>query len=412
MSRFFKILYVFFIIICLLYPYKMFAGPIAFRHMISLLMLGACIHAGFHSDKYLFLYYLFLSFYGISCLITGYIDVFFNKILGTYLPLITMFAATYLLIRKYNGVGLLVWLIVGIGVLDATVTIGQFFNMEYVEKIFTMMNLDLEEEFAEKVGRKEQMEGYAIAGIFDSVQNGYFLSASAILTLFNKKGNIFVNLVLWVIVMAASLLAQERSGFFMAVAFSLFIMGKYIMSKGKYFAIIVAIAFIGIVAYFLYLNMDVLLLSDLRYAKGFDNDGRESFRNVAWEYLLSNPMGGFHEFMDSGARGTHNFFANAFLYGGLFGGLCVIILVIMQVLRIIPFMFKRSDSENIQWAFIWGLMYIDYTINSMVHNASVMSGSLCFFVWWGAFLGFATLEEISQKTVKAKAKVSALIPIV
>lgn len=409
MGRFFKILYVIFIIICLLYPYKMLVEPIAFRHMISLLMLGVCIHEGFHSDKYLHLYYLFLVFYGISCLATGYIGVFFNKALGTYLPFITIFAATYLLIKKYNGGSLLVWLIVGIGVLDAVVTIGQFFNMEYVDRIFTMMNLDLEEEFAEKVGRKEQMEGYAIAGIFDSVQNGYFLSASAILTLFNKKGNIFINIILWAIIMTASLLAQERSGFFLAVAFSLFIMSKYIMSKGKSWAIVIAILIVGVAAYFLIVNMDVLLLSNLRYAKGFENDGRESFRDVAWDYLLSNPLGGFHDFMDSGNRAAHNFFVNAFLYGGLFGGLCVIILVIMQVIRIIPYMFKRFDSDNIQWAFIWGLMYIDYTINSMVHNASVMSGSLCFFVWWGAFLGYATLEEISVKT--AKAKVTTLSPV-
>ena len=402
MRRSFPVLYVIFLVICVLYPFKTIVGPVAFRHVFSLFLLGVCIREGFRSDKYLHLYFIFLFFLAISSTLTGYIGFFFNKLLGTYMPFITAYAATYLLIKKYNCAGLLAWLIVGFAVFDAIVTIGQFFNLDYVERIYSIMNMDLDEEFGEKMGRKDMLEGYAIAGIFDSVANGYFLSATAILALFNKKCSIIFRILLWLIILVASLLAQERSGFFMALAFSVFIIGRFFMSKGKKLGIIMVVVFVAIAGFFILSNVDLLFSSNLRFAKGFENDGRESFRAVAWDYLFQNPLGGFYDFMESGNRGSHSFFVNAFLYGGIFGGLCVIVLVILQVVKILPYLFSKPKTEYAEWSFIWGLMYIDYTINSMVHNASIMSGTLFFFVWWGAFLGFVALDE-RERIIKRQA---------
>ena len=59
-------------------------------------------------------------------------------------------------------------------------------------------------------------------------------------------------------------------------------------------------------------------------------------------------------------------------------------------------MFRNPGTDMAQWAFIWGLMYIDYSINAMVHNPSIAQGVIPFFIWWGAFVSSAELSEENQ----------------
>ena len=397
----FKILYILFIIICVLYPYKLIIGPISIRHIMSLTMLIVSLYEGFRSDKYLYLYYIFLFCLLFSSLVTGYIGIFANKLLGTYMPIVAAYAATYILINKYRGTNVLLWLFIAIGLLDAVVTIGQFFHLAYVDTIFNLFRFDYNEEFFDLSGRRQSLEGFAIPGLLDTVTNGYFLSAIAIMVLYNQKCNFIINIVLWLVVMVASLLTQERTGFFLALIFSAYIICKYFFSKGRAVGYIFTGISVIVISYVLFDYLGLLFDSDLRFAKGFETDSRDEMRANAWRYLLSNPFGGAYDFDAAGNRAPHNFFVNSFLYGGVVGGVCIIVLLFLQIKKIFPYLFKKANTENAQWAFIFGLMYIDYSLNSMLHNASIIHGTFMFFVWWGAFLGFAYLDKKEVNRIKS-----------
>ena len=315
----------------------MIYAPITYRHIFSLIMLGLCLFLKAKTDKYMTLYLVFLFFLGVSCLLTGYMGTYVNKLLGTYLPAIATWIATYILIKKYNGNSLLAWLFVGIGALNALITIGQFLGLDIVDTLFERFQFATDEEFLEKAGRRMTTEGLAIPGLFTAVVNGYVLSVSALLILYNKKCNMLINIVLWISVIVASIMAQERAGFFLALAFSAYIAIQYFFSKGRGVGLIMTSIFIIAILFVATSYLDLLFSSDLRFSKGFDNDGRSELRDVTWRYLIENPFGGAFEFFDSNNRPPHNYFANAFLYGGIFGGISVIVLLIIQVIRIIPF---------------------------------------------------------------------------
>ena len=390
----FKLLYLLFVVCNIVYPYKVLAGPVTYRHIISLLMLGVCIYEGFRSDKYLYLYYAFIVLFGISSVATGYTGDFFKSLFGTYISMIAAYAATYLLIKKYSGTNVLVWTIVSIGIVNAVVTIGQFFEWGVIEDICSFLGVEIDEKYVSIIEAQES-ESYALSlpGLLSSLNNGYFLSATALLILYNKKCNFYINLILWLIVMGASFVAQERAGFMIAIVFSAYIVGDYYFSKSKTAGFFALVVILIISASVIYAFLDDILASELRYTKGLEGDDRGEFRSITWDYIFHNPMGGFFDFNAGGHHHPHNFFLNTFLFGGFLGGICLIALLCLQIFKIVPYLFRYKESEEAKWAFIWGLMYIDYTINSMVHNPSIVQGVVPFFIWWGAFLAYSELDE-------------------
>ena len=390
----FKLIYLLFFLFCIVYPYKGLAGPITIRHIVSLLTLAICYYEGFRSDKYLYLYYAFVLLFAISSIATGYAGDFFRTLFGTYISMIAAYAATYILIKKYDGENLLVWTVVCIGVLNAIVTIGQFFEWGVTDKICSILRVELDDKYVSIIESQEsESNSLSLPGLLSSLNNGYFLSATALLVLYNKKCNFYINLVLWLIVIGASFVAQERAGFMLAIVFSAFIVGDYFFSKSKTAGFFALVIILIVSASVVYSFLDDILSSELRYTKGFEGDSRGEFRSITWDYVLHNPMGGYFEFNAGGHHHPHNFFLNTFLFGGFFGGICLIVLLIFQIIKIVPYLFRNKDSEEAQWAFIWGLMYIDYTINSMVHNPSIVQGVVPFFIWWGAFLAYSELDE-------------------
>ena len=393
----FKLIYLLFFLFCIVYPNKSLAGPITIRHIVSLLTLAMCYYEGFRSDKYLYLYYGFILLFAISSIATGFAGDFFRTLFGTYISMIAAYAATYILIKKFDGENLLVWTVVCIGVLNAVVTIGQFFEWGVTDNLCSILRVEIDDKYVSIIESQEsESNSLSLPGLLSSLNNGYFLSATALLTLYNKKSNFYINSLLWLVIIAASFLAQERAGFMVAVVFSAFIVGDYYFSKSKtagFFALVIILIVIASVGYSF---MDDILTSELRYAKGLEGDARGEYRNITWNYISHNPMGGFFDFDAGGHKHPHNFFLNAFLFGGIIGGICLIVLMFLQILKIVPYLFRIKESEESKWAFIWGLMYIDYTINSMVHNPSIAQGVVPFFIWWGAFLAYSELNEEKQ----------------
>lgn len=76
--------------------------------------------------------------------------------------------------------------------------------------------------------------------------------------------------------------------------------------------------------------------------------GRDKIYQFAWSYLKDNMLlGGIYSFLNETHRMPHNFFFNAFLYGGLVGGIAITTVVTMQVIMILKYNSHKIKKINV-----------------------------------------------------------------
>lgn len=382
----FKILYFIYLTLAFLFPTITVVGVLSIRHIAMIVMLFVCIGKGVHWDKYMTLYTVFLLFFGISSVLTGYSGVFFTRLMGTFLQVYVVYFSTYILVKEYRGEVLLFYYVLGLGLLNAIVTIGQFYNLSFADRIVAFLGISYEENIASYMERFDVMEGIALQGLVGSVNNGYFLSAIAVLSLYNRKGKItIVNLAMWGVVMIASFLAQERMGFFVALLMSFVVFVYVISNKLKRTGWLFVIIFGVLALSLLPRGIDLLQGGELRYSSEINlSNERGSLARTGWNYFLNNPMGGFFEY-ESKYPYPHNVFINMFVVGGLFGGIVILILFTMQLMVLGKYLVKILRKQQITFTAFYGLMFLAYTINSLTHNLSIVLGTFEFFLFWSAF---------------------------
>lgn len=389
----FKVLYFIYLIIALLFPVIAVVGPFSLRHLAMLVMFVLCIKKGLRWDKYMTLYTVFIFFFGLSSIITGYSGEFFGKLFGTYLQVYVFYFSTYILITKCDGERWFYFFFLTFGLLDAFVTIGQFFNLSFANRIIEFLGIELDESFMLKMERNETMEGYALHGLVGGVRNGYFLSATAVLCLYNKEGRIrLLNLLLWLFVMIASFLAQERTGFYVALSLSFVIVLCTLYQKMRLIGWLVAIALVLLALVYIPNGMEILQSGDLRYAKGVDySTDRVYLIKHSLNYIETNLMGGYYEYLNLGNQYPHNVFISMFLVGGIFGGIVILYMFLNQLIVLIKYMLGTLKKQSFTLAFFVGMMFLAYTMNSFTHNASIVYGTFEFFIFWSA------LEALKEK---------------
>lgn len=395
----FKLLYLFYLILAFLFPAVSLIGPLSIRHVVMLLMLVISVFKGARWDVYLTLYTIFIFFFSISSIITGYSNVLLNKLLGTYLQAYVFYFSTCVLIKKYNGVQWLYVFFFVFGLLDAFVTIGQFYHLPFAEKIVLFVGYQYDEQFVSLMNRYDKMEGVALPGLVGSVRNGYFLSAVAVLALYNKNNSIsIINWGAWLVIMAASLLSQERMGFIAAVLLSLFVIVFTMSMKSKRGGWAIAIISVMILIFVFPIAFDALQGSNLRYSQGFDMGGsRSTLALIGWNFFLNHPLGAFYEFESMGYPYPHNVIVNIFLVGGFFGGMVLLIMFIKQLFVLIKYLYWSLKSRKISFAAFFALAFLAYTMNSFTHNYSIAFGTFEFFLFFSAFLTLRSEENFYIK---------------
>ena len=393
----FKVLYFIYLILAYLFPTVNVVGSLSIRHIMMLVMLVACIVKGIRWDGNMTLYTVFWAFFGLSSVLTGFAGVFFSKFFGTFMQAYVIFFATYVLIKKYDGANWLYYFFLVFGLLDAIVTIGQFYHMGFAERIVELIGTNYDEDFISRMERYDIMEGVAVQGLVDSVRNGYFLSAMAVLALYNRKGRITLfNLIVWFVIMAASLLAQERMGFFVAVLLSFLIFISTVSVRFGRIGWLVVVLFAFVALVFLPMGWEALQGGDLRFSKEIDIAGeRGALARIGWDYFINHPLGAYYEYDFLGYPYPHNVFVNMFLTGGIFGGIAVLIMFFKQIVAIVKYLFRSMRTRKITIASMWGLMFIAYSLNSITHNASIVFGTYDFFIFWGAFEAIKKKENLS-----------------
>lgn len=383
----FKICYILFFISALLLGAVM-VGPLSVRNIATVMMFVVCLKYGaVQIDKYFRVYLIFIAFYVISCMFSGYLQDALTKCVAYYFVCFVGYQATKLLIKKYDGLNWLAYSLLLIGVLDATLTLMQSIGVPFAFVPFESIRpKDISDGLLSYYDRTGSMSGVVLPGLVGGVHNGYLLSALCALGFYRIRGKFSaINYILIGIFFMAVIAVQERSGILVGITLIIYIFMRGAGSKNKYITIII-FTIVCICAY--PMISDMLFHENSRFTDlSFENDVRSDFLSYVQTYMSSNPMGGIYDYEKIYGFPPHNLFLNALVYAGILGFPFFLALFFMQMRVIIPIALKRMTTANSP-LIIFALMYVADTTNSLVHNSSLITGSLTLWIYWGAVVAF------------------------
>ena len=189
---------------------------------------------------------------------------------------------------------------------------------------------------------------------------------------------------------------QERSGLVAGLLCAfLFLVIVAIRDKKS----LVISVLVLVVATFFVTRFGSLLFSfeDMRYVSlGLKDEKRIDYVFDALKWVQHHPMGGASSYYALGGEYPHNFFVNAFLYGGVFGGLILTGILIVQLIKIaqITLSFIKKDTR-FPLLLVSCLAYLCYTMNSFFHNYSLVFGGEMIFLLWAMISSLLDVDDDS-----------------
>ncbi len=392
----FKILYCAFLVISLFYPTVPLLGPISLRHFFSILFLILCLHeGGFKLDKFLCWYMAFMLFYLIGALMTGYMGIVVNRFVGTYFASIILYLSTKIMIEKYDSGFLIICLLVALGLLNAVVCIGHFFNNPIADIIHKILRIEMGEKQIDLYEKFDDLHGAWVGGLLGVVASGYFLSATCVLALYNRKGIIqWYNWIVFAVILMGLFLVQERSGLAAGLIFTFIFFALNSVRKPSNLAISFLVFPIAVAIISIY-GSNIVSYENMRYSTlGMNDEHRLDYALNALRWVMQNPLGCNYAYYDEGGHYPHNFIANAFLHGGVFGGIILLMIVWKQMKKIfiVFWNYRRTNRYN-TLLLVCCCAYMCYTMNSFFHNYSLVSGGEMIFLLWAVISSQMDMEE-------------------
>lgn len=406
-STSFKIFFVLFVIATIFYSTLQIAGIITPKQLFAVVMFVVCIamEGRVEVNRYLTIYFVFILFFGLSSLFTGYFYEFLGKLIGQYFVAYVAFWATKILVCKFDGSHVLLNTLIVMGVLDAIITIFQAYGIELGNSLLSIMRLSNALDYLDvhDVESRDFLE-LVMPGMFSSgVYNGYYLMTVGLLSLYPqfKKIN-YILLFSWAIMLFACFCTQQRGPLLVMVVLSIFVFYKVLRTRtSSLFRIIVILIFSIIIFFALRFSYGLIMNGESRMAElGIDATGRDFIYSFAWNYYLDHPIfGGYFYLSDNYGIAPHNLILNALIYGGLFGGLAVISLAVKQIKPIIGALINNNSSVN-HTAFIVGIGYLAFTLNSFLHNKSLVTGDAMLWMLWAVFYSEVLLTKFKIQKIR------------
>lgn len=383
----FKILYILFLIAAIFYPNLHLPLGVTPRNIMTVVMLVVCIAEDkkLFFDKWFGIYIIFVFGYVMSANMTGYVSLVLRYLIGFYLVGYVGYWSTIILCKKYNGTELLINTFIIIGMLDAVVSIGQYYNISLLTNIPQFLNIGVADEFLEVMEEGEEALGLNLPGLMaHSVYNGYFIGVVGTLSLFYLKDGIsFIKLVPWVVSVITSFMVQQRGPFYLLLIISFYVIFKTIRRQGGQYKVLWQLLLIVVVPIIISQLASFLLGGSSRFGKGMDSTGRESIYRSTLSFIENNFIwGGYSKLRREGYGAPHNLFLNAWVYGGFLGFLAIVWLTLKQFLLIIRLAHKSSVMFNYVF-FICGMAFMGFTLNSFLHNTGIVTGDIIIWILWG-----------------------------
>ena len=380
--------------------------PIKYILAVLLFFLVISSEMKFVTSKIWILYMIFLLSFGVSCIVTGNIGQYLNQLLKSYFPAFVGCISTIEVVKKdRNSLNVIFIIILAIGFFNVFVNYSQFmFNTDWYEPIESFFKFSNDEEFSESIGMRQtyrDVNDGTLQGIFgNGVLNGYYLSLCTILSmaLVLKRKNILY-LVLTVFFVAGSFICQQRSPLYASL---LLIVVMFLFGGFKSFSNLQRTLFFIVITSFLIVSIPYFIeISEsfgLRYTtRGFEGSGREDIYVNTFDYILSNPVfPNIFELMQQKGRAPHNLFLNAFIYGGVISFVCIMLILFYQFKDVISVIKKGCEERNVYF-FVFAFAWIEYTINCLVHNRSLITGDFSIWLIWGVIASSNFYSVIKSK---------------
>jgi len=386
----FKALYVVLLLANLVFGSIYIVEPIIIRYLANIVLLFVCIkeRVPFPKSIYVHIYTVFIAIFMLTSLINGYIEDFVKLFIGYYLTTYLWIWATYILIRKYNSIGTMVYTMFGICMANAVVTIGQHFMNPIAFAIprYLGVSIGALDSMIEK--SDTVITQFALFGIFGAFQNGYYSAVGAVLSLvlWMRKKNILYLAFLPVTVFGL-FCVQERAGFVAGLLFSfVFLYKAMINSKSQMTKWGVIICSVIAVFYFASKGIDTSSVTEGTRYESFDWDTRTSLYKWSIDYILNHPFdANLFDFFYTYQHYPHNFIYNSFIYGTVLGGLLIIGCMIAIWIKTAMLMMKPLTQEN-SYVMLLAFALFAYSMAGFTHNASIVTGDTLFWLLASPFV--------------------------
>lgn len=384
----FKCLYVLFIIATTLYANTQLISFVTPRHIFTgiLFLFCMCEEKKLYSDKYFNLYLVFVFFFGLSSLLTGYFSSFFNHLLSFTLVAYVSYWSTIVLLKKYNALSIILYTILALGFFDAVVSIGQFLYIPQITSLPDIMYIHIDSEYIENSTSMSDLLGLTVPGIMvNDVYNGYFLGVASIFSLYLfRKGISLTGIVILGVILIGGFVTQERTPFYCSILVSVYVLFRILNSVKSNIKYVLSFVFVIVIIYGSSTLFEYLSSSDSRFALGMNTTQRDIIYQNALAFIEDNwAFGGFYYLLNTEHFAPHNILLNAWIYGGVFGLISITILLYRQIkTTIIQSIIKFQFVDY--GVVICSLSYLAFTANSIMHNKSIVTGDALIWILWGA----------------------------
>lgn len=351
--------------------------PLNIMQITTLLMLSFCIliDRKLPHDKYIVLYVLFLLFYMLSSMLTGYTDTLFGSVFPQVMISFTAFWATKILVQRYDTILPLVIPAILAGVVDSVVTISQAVGKPMISPFIVMLMQNPEALDISSNG----MLGVSVSGLFlNPVFNGHNLLFCFVCSLFVLQGK--YKLIGWlssITILTGLFFCQQRSAFYLSIIV-LMIIGWQLMRNSLKSKLVVMFLLFTIIFYFLP-HIESYVIDSGSRLMDTSMTSRDDIWSAAINFISDHILvGGFDKFVLEYGRYPHNLILSAFLAGGLIGGGILITLIIMLFLAAIKSLrYYRGNNLSL---YVSACLIAVLVADSLTHNTGLVEADFSTFL--------------------------------
>lgn len=382
----FKFLY-FIFLISIIFGSSVYLGIGTPRQYMTIIMFLYCFVHFKKMFKYwnrlLTFYVLFIFCYCIGSFMEGSGNIFIRQFIAFYFVGILAYFTTRYFVQTRGNYSSIINVVLISGIVNSIITILQYFGSSVgiaLGSIFVDFNNELRYyQFIHMVNGDAGCTYFGLLG--DGVSNSFFTMMLPIFSLyyiFEKKSSVLMKYVWWtlfVFFLFTSFIIQERFPFLLTSLMTIFI----IWSKTHNKFILFIFGFLSIIILIPYLmNSDLIQNSRLfTTSNDLDDDTRIPIFQKSIEFINSNLIyGGVRSGIKYIGSMPHNFILNAFLYGGIVGGITVLMVILFQFRKSFYFVYKKK-------MLIIPLAFIAYSLNGLTHNNSIVTGDVMLWILWG-----------------------------
>lgn len=404
------------------------SNPTFILTLLCIALIGATISIGQYGVYVPLLVVLFLRYiYDIIrhrkgllstadvCMYIAYVVIFYictllngdgangrNSLLVSYAISIISFLLISKEIRSEGTITIFVWVLIGIVIINCIITIMQYYNIPMswsvwyffndAKTTFTTYVVDNMHSGAQLLGKSKVF----CPGIFpSSVNNGYFVASLGVLCFypqFSKKRSVgkLIQGLLVLIILVTLLMIQQRMAFF------LFLGVTCVINFERHTVVTVfTIILAAIVFELVDMQLDEGVIGRLANT---EDKIRETLYETGIEYVMTHLLvGGRVGYESINEHSAHNIFLNAIMYGGLFGGIMIVVIYFRMCYKAVCVVIKKFNCRrNLSVAFAYSL--IIYNLISLTHNNSLLTGDPIIWILYAMMLVAQKYEAAKSKT--------------